>query len=457
MHFVSPTKRKVWLASIATALFFTAASGQSVILQNYIQQGVKSNLQLQQEQLNYERSLQELQQARALFMPQLSANASYTLADGGRKILIPVGDLLNPVYSTLNQLTGSSRFPQIANVNEQFLPNDFHETKVRVIQPIFNPDIYFNYKAQKELITIKQAQRNTYENELKFAIASSYFQYLQTTEVLSILTKTKSILTELVNVNRSLVANSKVTRDVLLNSEYELSKTDQQLAEATKNNEVAQAYFNFLLNRSLQSPIDKDTLLATADVPDNLNQLTASATQQRQEISQLQGGLNANAQLISLNKNSAYLPKLTLVGDAGYQGFQYKFNTDQRFWLVQFGLSWDLFKGGEKKSKIQQARIDYQVLENKMEQLKKQIELQVMQAFYELKAAEQAYESTGANVSSTEKSFQITQSKYKEGQAILLEFLDAQNRMTTARLTRTISLYQLLTKQASLQKTIANL
>jgi hypothetical protein len=45
-------------------------------------------------------------------------------------------------------------------------------------------------------------------------------------------------------------------------------------------------------------------------------------------------------------------------GDIGYQGFQYKFDSPQQFYLVQFGLSWDLFKAGEKKTKIQQARID---------------------------------------------------------------------------------------------------
>lgn len=449
---------KIKLTFILLSTILTAGMTQSPILEKYIQEGVKGNLQLQQEQLNYERGLEDLQQARSLFLPQISANASYTLADGGRRIQFPVGDLLNPVYTTLNQLTGTANFPQIGNVNEQFLPNNFHETKVRVIQPIFNPDIYFNYKAQKELISVKQAQRNAYENELKYAIASAYYQFLQSEEALVILGKTKNLLTELTKVNQSLVANNKATRDVLLNSEYELNKIEQQLAEAEKNNQVAKTYFNFLLNRELTSDIEKDTLIAASlQQEEDLKQLTASALQQREELKQLQGGLNANQQLISLTKNTALLPKISAVGDAGYQGFEYKFNNDQRFWLVQFGLSWDLFKGGEKKSKIQQAKIDYQVLENKMEQLKKQIELQVVQAFYEHKAAEQSYRATETSVSSTERSFQIIQSKYKEGQAILLEFLDAKNKMTTARLNRSITLYELLRKEAALQKTIANL
>ena len=434
------------------------AGAQSPVLDGYIQEGLKSNLQLQQEQLSYEKSVDNLGLARALFMPQVSAIANYTLAGGGRKIQFPVGDLLNPVYTTLNQLTNSSAFPQIANVNEQFLPNNFHETKFRVIQPLFNPDIYFNYKAQKELITVQQAQKNAFQNELKFNITSAYYQYLQSEEALVILGKTKNLLQELLKVNTSLVANAKATKDVVLNTEYELSKLEQQIAENEKNNQVARAYFNFLLNRDLETSIVKDTAVMSAATNNvNLEQLTQEAISNRQEVKQLEGGLRANEQLVGLQKGNALWPKVNVVGDIGYQGFQYKFDQPQQFYLVQFGLSWDLFKGGEKKTRVQQARIDQSVLENKMQQLKKQIELQVIQSHYELETARQAYAASQSGVRSTERSFQIIRSKYSEGQAILLEYFDAQNKLTTARLTQSINHYELLRKEAALHKTLSNL
>ncbi|MBI3218029.1 MAG: TolC family protein [Bacteroidetes bacterium] len=433
-------------------------AAQTSILDQYIQEGLKSNLQLQQEQLNYEKSEQSLQLARALFMPQVSANASYQLAGGGRKISFPVGDLLNGVYSTLNQLTGTTNFPQIQNVNEQFLANNFHDTKLRVIQPLFNPDIYFAYKAQKELTTVQKAQKKTYENELKYNIASAYFQYLQTEEGLLILKKTKVLLNELLKINQSLVANAKATKDVVLNAEYELSKVEQQLAETEKNNQVARSYFNFLLNRDLNHEITRDTtMMVTYSNQQTIDQLTTQAIQQRQEIKQLEGGIRANQQLVGLQKGSAFMPKLNAVGDVGYQGFQYKFDNSQQYWLVQFGLTWDIFKGGEKQVKIQQAKIDQQVMTNRMDQLKKQIELQVIQAHYELEMANKTLEASQSGVRSTERSFQIIQSKYREGQAILLEYLDAQNKLTTARLTQSINHYELLRKEAALQKTIATL
>ena len=434
------------------------ALGQSTVLDSYVQQGLKSNLQLQQEQLNFERSAQNLHLARALFFPQVSANASYMLADGGRKIEFPVGDLLNPVYSTLNNLTGTTNFPQIANVTQQFLPNNFHDTKLRVIQPLFNPDIYFNYKAQKELISVQDAQKRAYENELKYSITSAYYQYLQSEESLIIYEKTKVLLTELLKINQKLVSNDKATKDIVLNAAYELDKVEFQLAQTKKNNQVAKSYFNFLLNRDLSLPIDKDsTIRSSLSEQPELTLLTETALNQRQEIKQLQGALQTNEHVIGLAKGNAYLPKINAVGDLGYQGFKYKFDNPQQYWLVQFSLSWDLFKGGEKRIKMQQAKLDYQVVENKMTQLKKQIELQVIQGYYDLEATEQSYLAAQSGIRNAEKSFQIVRAKYVEGQALLIEYLDAQNRLTTARLAETIGAYEVLRSEAALQKTIANL
>lgn len=425
---------------------------QNSILESYIQEGLKNNLQLKQEQLSYSRSVENFQIAGALFLPQLSANASYTLANGGRKILFPIGDLLNPVYSALS-LPG-----QFENQNIQFLPNDFHDTKLRVIQPIFNADIYFNYKAQKELISVQDAQQKAYENELKFNITSSYYQYLASEEALKILRQTKSIFQELSKINQRLLANDKATKDVVLNTDYELSKLEQQLAEADKNNAIAKSYFNFLLNRDLNAAIESDSLLVSSIASKyNLQELTETAIDQRQELKQAKRGVQANAHLLSLNKSSAILPQISVVGDAGYQGYQYKFNNDQQYWLVQFSLTWDLFKGGEKRAKTQRAKIDYQITENKAAQLKKQIELQVIQSYHELEAAQRSFVTSLNGVKSAEKSFQIIRSRYAEGQAIMLEYLDAENKLTTARMTQAINTYELLRKEAALQRTIASL
>ncbi len=433
-----------------------SAKAQNTILQHYIDEGLKNNLQLKQEVLGYERSIEDLKIAHALFLPQVTASSAYTWSNGGRKINFPVGDLLNPVYTTLNQLTSSKNFPQIDNVNTQFLPNDFHDTKLRVIQPIFNSDIYYAYKAQKELISVKDAQRKAYENELKFSIASAYYQFLESEQAVRIFEKTSTVLKELYDVNQSLLKNNKATADVVSNALLELSKTDKELANAARNYHSLKAYFNFLLNRDNDADIQIDsTLTSYLKKEYNIDSLTQQAFANRQEIQQVKSGITANEYLVNLSRKNAALPNLSVVGDLGAQGNQYKFNSDQRYWLVQFNLSWDIFTGGKKQAKTQQAKIDYQIADNKYQQLKRQIELQVIQSYYDLEAAQKSYTSSQSAVRNAERSFKIIKAKYNEGQAILLEFLQAQNNATNAQLSLSISTYELLRKEAELQKTIA--
>lgn len=112
------------------------ARGQiSPVLDEYIQTGMNSNLTLQQKQVDVEQSLEAVRPAKGLFYPTLQFNANYTRA-GGRSIDFPIGDLLNPVYQTLNSLTQSNSFPLVDNAKVQFLPDNFQETYVQFQVPV---------------------------------------------------------------------------------------------------------------------------------------------------------------------------------------------------------------------------------------------------------------------------------------------------------------------------------
>ena len=137
-----------WLLPMLLSPFLLPA--QSAILENYIQEGIKNNLALQQQEFSLQQSIHALKEARGLFLPTLNLLADYTYSEGGRSIEVPVGDLLNPVYSTLNQLTNSTAFPQVENTSEQFLPNDYHTTRLQAAMPLINAEVYYNQKIKKE-------------------------------------------------------------------------------------------------------------------------------------------------------------------------------------------------------------------------------------------------------------------------------------------------------------------
>ncbi len=80
-------------------------------------------------------------------MPQLDLKARYSVADGGRTIDFPAGNLLNPVYATLNQLTGTQQFPQIRtsiNLREK------SRIRLTLVAPLLAPQLDSRYRRARE-------------------------------------------------------------------------------------------------------------------------------------------------------------------------------------------------------------------------------------------------------------------------------------------------------------------
>ncbi len=427
----------------------------SAILEEYVQEGLKNNLALKQENLEIQKMLENIQQAKALFYPRVTFAPTYSLAAGGRRLQFPVGDLLNPVYSTLNKLTQTSVFPQIANVDELLAPNNFHDTKITVQYSIYNPEIQYNYLIQKTLLTAQEAKKKVYENELRYTIEGAYYQYLQAAEAIKIFGNAQKTLNELVRLNQKLVNNNVLTKDAVIGAEYEISKLNQQVAVATKNRETAKAYFNFLLNKELDASIVVDsTNLSPSTSYESLDKLSASALQNRQELNQLDQSILASKTAITLQEKAAKRPSVFIGGNTGFQGFGYTFS-QQAYGVAQLGLTWDLFKGYERKSKIQGAKIQNELLKTKKLEVEKQIELQVNQAFLELQATRENLRLVQDGVNKAENYFRVIDSRYRNNNVLYIEWVKAQNEVVTAQLQQSLARFDVLIKESLLNKVTA--
>src|SRR4030095_6564230 len=413
-------KKKNLLLFIALLILYALwqrAFSQSA-LDNYIKIGLDSNIALKQQTFDLEKAKIDLERAKALFYPQVGFNAQYTLANGGRTIDVPLGDLLNNVYSSLNQLTSSSKFPQVQNQSIQLLPNDFQETKVEVSMPIYNPSLDYNKKMKEELINTQQEQVNLYKRELVFNIKQAYFKYLQASKAVAVYNNALATVNESLRFNEKLVKNQAATKEVVLKAKAEVSKVQTSLADATQQQKNAAAYFNFLLNQPLETSIAFDSSLSTS--LQNEIHIVVEIPEKREELQQLKSTQKVLETNLKLNETYK-LPVLNGFYNIGFQGYGYKFNGNQFFQLGGLQLKWNIFSGNDNKLKARQSRIDIDAIKNQYDDAENQLLLQVTTTYNTYQAALTAMHSANDEVLSTKEAYRLTQSRYQQGEALQIE------------------------------------
>ena len=433
---------------------------QNTVLDEYVEEGLQSNLTLKQHEFSYRRSSAALNEARGLFFPSVNIDARYSRAGGGRLIEIEVGDLTNPIYSALNDFLIASgqdpAFPEnIPNEYIPFLREEEHETKVRIIQPVFQLPIYHNYKIKKQLNQVEDASRHAFARQLVAEIKTSYFNYLKTVQIDKLFQETSELLAENVRVNERLFENDKVTIAAVHRAKAELADLEQSMAEAEKNMKLSRNYFNFLLNRPMEAVIDtspQDSLMRIMNI--EFTDAASAALQNREELVQLDLAVKIAGQQVGLVRSGS-MPGLSVVFDYGFQGEMYRFSDQDDFWMASAVLQWNIFSGFQNRNRVQQAKLDRSAQRTRLEEAKRQIELQTKSALYDLKVAKKSIVAAEQSVRSARLAFRLIERRYREGMAAQIEYIDARTAMTNAETKAIVTKYDLFINQAALEKIIA--
>ena len=439
-------------------VFLTMMPGQ--YLDEYIHIGLKDNLALHQKNFSYQRSMAELKEARGLFMPSIGINARYSRASGGRTIDFPVGDMMNPVYDAINLTRVQSGlsaipFPTLENEQIKFLREEEHNTKLQLIQPVFNLGILYNYKAKGRLADINYLERIYYARQLVHEIKSGYYNYLKAVRAAIILERSETVVKENLRVNQSLFKNDKITKDVVYRAEAELAEINQQRTVTENQRELARSYFNFLLNRNLDSKIlAPDTLMLPEENILPLVEGKRIALHNREELKQLKNAIEA-ANYGEKAAGSKYLPTLTFVADYGYQGVEYDFSPEYNYWMASGILEWNLFSGFQDQAKKEQYRANQLELEARENYVKNQIELETEATWRDMGAFRKILATAQIRLQSALASFKLVEKKYNEGMSNQLAFLDSRSTATRAALTETIARTEYLISLSNWERVLA--
>ena len=424
--------------------------GQKSVLDDYIATAFQQNITLQQKNIQVEKAMIALKSAQSLYQPTLAFQGGYQSGQGGRSIAFPVGDLLNPVYSTLNALTKSTAFPQIANVETNFFPRDFYDVKVQTSMPLYNKDISYNKQIQEQSISLQREDASLYKRELVKQIKTAYFQYLLSLGLQKVYENALNLAIEGKKVNEKLLANGKGLPAYLLRSDSEIANIQAQIADASKQSQAAQMYFNFLLNRELRAEIRIDF-----EVEKALNAAYNVTPGAREELSLLSKSIGLQETVLKMNE-SFYLPKVSGFVSLGSQSTIYDINAKSAYYFLGLQMDIPIFTGKRNLYKIKQSQLDIASARNTLDLSAKQFTMateiaqrNVQSSLVSFQASTKSYEAAAAYLRLIEKG-------YKEGVSTYLETVDARNQWMNATINYQLKQFNVLIAAAAYEREAAS-
>jgi outer membrane protein TolC len=423
------------------------------ILEKYIETGLKNNLVLQEKNISLANALNALKNANSLFFPSVDLKADYQSGDGGRSISFPIGDMLNPVYRTLNQLTSADAFPDINNVDVNFFPHNFYDLKVRTSLPLINSDLIYNRTIQKQQIKMQEYEVEIYKSELTRNIQVAYYNYLSAAKSIEIYDGALILARESKRINQSLLDNGKSLKAYVLRSESEIQGLEAKRTSSLQQMKNARMYFNFLLNSNPEEAIDTAYIVSIDQNIVDQYLLNEASINNRTELKALDQSASICQNVIKMNK-AYWIPKINGYLDLGSQSGDWKFNDKSKYYFFGFQLDFPLFSAGRNRIRIKQSELDLknQLINNTY--TRNQIQLSADMARNSLMESYRNYAAGKKQMDAATAYNKLIETGYREGINTFIETIDARNQLTTASLQLVIYKYQLLAALATYEREI---
>ena len=389
-----------------------------------------NNPEIKQLQIEFKKSQAQVGEALSAFYPSITARGGYAYITD-----IPVLEfegMLMPMGKSEN-----------------------YSLSLSLQQVIFSwGKIYNAYKISGIGKKITELNLVRKKQEVRYSVTDAFYGLLVLEEMVQL---SKESLAQLKRHERAVETRYKaglVPQFELLRAQVQVANLKPQVIEAEHGLKLAREWFKMLLGMDLDLEFAVSGELTMTGEDFDLDELTNNALEHRIEIK----NLNRVEHIAQLSKEIIRRTNLpTLVAGATYERKKpFGFTGDE--WgsdiIFNIGFEWPLFSGFKNLYQYKEASLQLKEARLALENLEKAITLEVKKAYLNILAANEVIVTAQENVGQAEKAFEIINTRYKNGLATNLEYMDAQLALMQAKTNCLAALKNYYTSRAEIYKAI---
>lgn len=288
--------------------------------------------------------------------------------------------------------------------------------------------------AQEEILRVEQAT--------KYSAIQGYYGLLAYQELQGVYHEAVDNLQgHLDNVQAQYNVGTKAKVDVLSS---DVSLANAKTTAITADNNVAVAESN--LNNILGLPLETKLNLADHQLPFDtynisLQEATDYAMKYRPEVLQAAIAVQEAERNINI-ADAGNKPTVAITGGNDWADNTFPgIDANKRSWKVAAGVTYNFYDGGATKAKVNQAKQDLLVARETEQKTREAVQLEVKQAYLNIRSAAQKVEETQTVVDQARENYRIQNIRYQAGVGINLDVLDAQLSLNEAQVNHIQALY----------------
>uniref|UniRef100_A0A7V1EIR2 TolC family protein n=1 Tax=candidate division WOR-3 bacterium TaxID=2052148 RepID=A0A7V1EIR2_UNCW3 len=416
--------------SLISLVIFNTGDTLAFSLDEAIKFAENNNAEIRQASLELEKSVTDIGVARSAFYPTINATGYYAY----------LSDL--PVFQ----------------LDSMFIPMGQHENynlQVSLQQVLFAwGKIYDAYRIAGLNRDIAELNLLRKRQEIRCSVTKSYYGLLVLEQMVELTRESMEQLKRHEEAVRKRYEAGLVSQFDLLRSQVQVANLKPKLIEAENGLKLAAEGFKMLLDLPQDKEfILKDTL-GIIEEDFDLEILKEEALANRPElknlekvekISKLAKSIKARSNLPSIFAGVSYDWKKPFSFNGNDWGSNLTFNV---------GFQFPIFGGYKSHYEYNKSGLQLKEAELALENLSKGIVLEVKQAYLNMLASKEAIKAARENITQAEKAFNIMETRYKNGLATNLEYLDTQLALMQAKINYLNALKDYLSARADLIKAV---
>ncbi len=428
---------------------------EPITLEQAIELGLDNNQDLREAVLNLERSLRELDEARAELYPDLILQSDFgNSKNASVERSIEDARIRNEEREREAEAMGQTIFPQ--DIDDESTTSFTGSLQLRY-------DIYTggqrgaNIRRAKRVVDFNELDLERATEQVIFEIKRDYYSLQNADSQVEIERGAVEDALQTLRDAQLLEQAGLGTRFDVLRAEVELANAQQRLTSANATQATARRQLVETLSLGEQVDIvTADDIAPVGEWDLSLESSIILAYRNRAELEQFL----VNREINDAEKDialSQIRPQLDIFGALDFEEIADDDVDTTTGYSVGATLEWILFDGGAARARARQEDVDIAIAENNYSGQRDEVRIEVEQAFFDLEANQDNISTSQQAVELAEESLRLARLRFQAGVGTQTDVIEAQTELTTARGNLLNAIVQYNQSFNELQRAITNI